>query len=220
MNTVKPEEKIGYRQHGALAERLDERGVNSERFNRLFDHPDATIALIELLGHDPVAIKAELDRLVAEIMPLLPRFEAQLSGWKVIEDRGQPLPTDFDPAVHLGALKLICVHAEGETYLKGETLLERARERQGEVVCFSQAHADWYLEHWDDERIPKEFRQAVETGDIYIVVTDTVLLGPNGGRYVLCLYWYDGRLLWDCSWLDDEGWDRSYQVVVPGDSSV
>ena len=224
MSTVKPEDRIGYRQHGALAERLDERGVDSERFNRLFEHPDETIALIDLLGAEPEKIKVELARMMVELKSLLPLFAERLAGWKVDEDLGGPLPDDWDPRPFLDGLMVGCVHPDGAEYMKGEDLVTEARKRLAGRGGFSQHELDWFYRHWDDVRIPDWFRQAVEEEDpekrIFLVATETILLSPDGNRAVLCLCWYGGRLRWGGLWLDGEDWGRGGRVLVPGDSSV
>lgn len=150
---------------------------------------------------------------------LLPRFAELLPGWTIAEDRGQPLPADFDPAAHLNELRPNRRRAWGRTIASGESILEWARRQQGDVVCFSQHHADWYLQNWDDERIPPWFRWAVESGDLeHIVVADTVLLSPNGDRFVLRLFchgeWGNAQLCWGKSWLSDY-LDNHSQALVP-----
>lgn len=171
--------------------------------------------LVEKLGEAIVAFIAETT------LTLLPLFADVLGkGWQVIEDRGSALPDDWDPRLFLEGLTIGCVHPDGQDYMKGEDLVTEARKRLAGRGGFSQHELDWFYRHWADERIPGWFRKAVESGEIYLVATETVLLRPRGFRYVLCLCWGDGRLSWDyVGCLGRERWGRLGQVLVPGDSS-
>lgn len=43
----------------------------------------------------------------------------------------------------------------------------------------------------------------------------TLLLNPNGNRYVLYLFWNDGKWNWNYNWLDNEWNDNNPSAVVP-----
>ncbi|MDO8472150.1 MAG: hypothetical protein Q7S64_03335 [bacterium] len=226
-----PHESIGRGQPDALADRLERKGERPEPgkprmtkwgFQVLLEQADLLASLVRLAQVDPERVEAELARLLAELKPLLPLFAERLTrtGWKVIEDLGSPLPDDWDPRPYLEGQKVDCVHPDGQEYMKGDDLVTEARARLVDRGGFSQHELCWFFRHWADERIPDWFRQAVESGEIYLIATETILLGPDGYRYVLCLYWSDGRLGWVCSGFDDGRWHRDLQVLVPGDSFV
>lgn len=214
-----PKLHIGRAQAGGLGDRLHEQGVTKHGLQNLVENLDETTALVELLAADPEKVKAALARMMAELKPLLPLFAERLVGWKVIEDLGSPLPGDWDPRLFLDGLMVDCVHPDGQEYMKGEDLVAEARKRLAGRGGFSQHELAWFYQNWQDERIPKWFRDAVESGEIYLIATETVLLDPDGDRCVLYLCWDDGQLDWDYYWLDRECWDRHHQFVVPGNSS-
>ena len=151
-------------------------------------------------------------------LALLPLFTEGLSkDWQVIED-GEALPDDWDPTEFFTGLELACVHVDGEAYLTGEELVKRIRERMNGRREFDQHILNWLFAHWDDPRIPTWFKEAVESGDIYVVATGTILLNPGGRRCVLCLYWDGSRLYWSCDWLSSGGWNRDDRGLVSSDS--
>lgn len=198
---------------------LHKMGVTDHGLQLLNENPDATIALITLLEADPEKITGELARLMAELKSILPLFTERLTGWKVDEDLGSPLPDNWDPRLFLKGLTIGCVHPDGQDNMKGENLVAKARNRLAGRGGFSQHELDKFYQNWDDERIPQWFRDAIDGGEICLATTDTVLLRPVGFRYALYLFCHDGQLDWHRKWLEDEDWSRSFQFLIPDNSS-
>lgn len=161
---------------------------------------------------------------VAEVSQvLMPRFAAQLKGWRIEEDLGEAVEEDGSWVEEFfRGLKIDCVHQgtaeEGEQHLVGDKLVKRLRAKIGDRRQFDQYVLDWLIDHWDDPRIPGWFKKVVESGQVVIMATGTILLNPLGLRYVLRLFWCDGQPHWGFDWLSYGGFCRKYRCLVPVDS--
>ena len=82
--------------------------------------------------------------------------------------------------------ELLKVLKEGESYIKGEELIKRAKELN---AASTQEDFDWFLAH--QEEIPREWR------DYYVVFADYTQRDCRGYLYVACLYF--GGEQWDLS---------------------
>ena len=131
----------------------------------------------------------ELPKMTIE--PLSDDFE--FSDWELVEDVG-PAPSEFE-------LELSEFLHDGESYVKGEIMLERAKE-MGDLA--GQRHAERIMR--ESQKIPVEWRAHS------LVIAGTVRLFPVGYRYVLVLCWGGDRWYSRWYWL---GYGlRSYSRVV------
>ncbi len=56
---------------------------------------------------------------------------------------------------------------------------------------------------------PESIRRVVER-----TILCTVLRNPNGNRYVLYLYWDDGKWRWNYNWLDNDWGANALSAVL------
>lgn len=113
-------------------------------------------------------------------------------GWELLEDVG------FTPALTSPAqLELVSFLEDNESYVNGETMLQRARGKLN--ANLGQQHAEWLLEH--QVEIPEEFKEH------YLAFTGTVWHRPHGRRHVPCDGW---RL--NFRWLGNH-WDGIDRLV-------
>ncbi len=96
-------------------------------------------------------------------------YDKRQDGWKLLEDV---------PLVGTPTLELAEFLRDGESYVKGEVMLSRAKEL-GNMA--SQRHAERMLACAG--QIPESWR------DFYLVFPGTVWQGTIGDRYVPYLYW-------------------------------
>ena len=80
----------------------------------------------------------------------------------------------------------------------------------------SKNEVTWYkvLGHYDAEYDSilrsRKLLGVVEQETLY-----TILRNPNGNRYVLYLYWNDGKWRWNYNWLDNDWNDYNPSAVCP-----
>lgn len=132
----------------------------------------------------------------------------------------------FDPVTFIGrgwsldepedarALKLAAVDFAGVTFatclqederrITGEEKLRRLKECK---VIRLDAKVGQALYEEEGHQTLEWLRK--EKGITYLDFLGTILRGPYGYRFVLCLVWREGRWHWDCSWLDRD-WLESY----------
>jgi len=120
------------------------------------------------------------------------RFNMTKDGW---------VAEDVDAIVGEPTLCLDEVLREGESYVKGDVMLERARE-MGDLA--GQLHAMRLRDqHY---RIPVEWRGKI------LVFAGTVRPGPIVGLSVACLGWLGGRWCFYFRWIGD-GFNDYHRVV-------
>jgi hypothetical protein len=112
-------------------------------------------------------------------------YDKTKNGWELVEN--VPLE-NIEPTLELSDFL-----QEGENYIIGTTMLERAK-KLGNLA--GQLHAERLLSQQQD--IPKEWR------DYYLVFAGTVWRDSDGNLYVPYLGWGGGR--WDLNfdWLDND----------------
>jgi hypothetical protein len=91
-----------------------------------------------------------------------------------------------------------------EEKLKGEAKLDRLK-KLGHI----RLDAKVFQTLWENQHlIPSSWKEKMNGNTTYIFFDGTVLRDPNGGRYVLSMYWFDGRWRWRAYWLGHD-WDSS-----------
>jgi len=84
-----------------------------------------------------------------------------------------------------------------ETSVKGETKLARLKKAN-----YVRLDAKVFQTLWENQHlIPLQWKEKTNGNTTYIFFDGTVLRGPYGYRYVLCLYWHDDAWSWDARWL-------------------
>jgi hypothetical protein len=119
-------------------------------------------------------------------------------GWKIEEEDERSLAlTEVD----LTAVRFETMLKDRETYVKGETKLERLK-KAGHV----RLDAKVFQRLWENQYlIPEHWKEKTNGNTTYIFFDGTVLRDSNGNRYVLYLYWRGGAWDWGVRWLGD-GW--------------
>ena len=130
-------------------------------------------------------------------------------GWSIAEEESLALALaeiNLDEVCFESMLML----KEGETSVKGETKLERLK-----VAGHVRLDAKIFQTLWEENQrlIPEGWKEKIDGKIRYIFFDGTILLSPDGSRYVLCLYWDGGRWYWRYIWLDG-GWDADRPSAV------
>jgi len=115
-------------------------------------------------------------------------------GWSIAgQDKRSLALTEVD----LTKVQLSTMLRDGETSIKGEEHLERLKK----AGCV-RLDAKVFQTLWENqELIPEAWKERINGNIRSIHFTGTELRRPGGGRYVLYLYWHDGRWSWGCRWL-------------------
>ncbi len=120
-------------------------------------------------------------------------------GWKIAEEDERSLAL---AEVNLDDVQFEDMLESGETFIKGETKLERLK-----VAGHIRLDAKIFQTLWENQQlIPESWKEKINGNTRYIFFDGTILLSPDGGRYVLYLYWLAGWWYWDCRWLGRD-WD-------------
>lgn len=117
-------------------------------------------------------------------------------GWTIEEQDERSLAlTEID----LSKVKFETCLQEGETNIQGEEKLKRLKQAD-----HIRLDAHFFLTLWKNKHlIPESWKEKTNGNTTFIFFDGTVLRGPGGRRYVLCLCWRDGRWDWRCYWLGD-----------------
>ncbi|NTW75912.1 MAG: hypothetical protein HGB34_03350 [Candidatus Moranbacteria bacterium] len=119
-------------------------------------------------------------------------------GWSIKEQDERSLKrAEFD----LTGIRLESMLEKGENRIDGEQRLGRLK-----VGKYVRLDAAVFLTLWKNQHlIPEQWKEKVNGNTRFIFFDGTVLRNPNGFRYVLYLYWDDGKWRWNYNWLGD-GW--------------
>lgn len=113
-------------------------------------------------------------------------------GWSIAEQDERSLAmTEVD----LNKVTFETTLRAGETSIQGEEKLKR-------LIASGKIRLDARVfQHlWENqELIPESWK--TKSG---IFFDGTILRSPDGNRFVLYLYWGDGRWVWHCYWLDSD----------------
>ena len=111
--------------------------------------------------------------------------------------------------VDLSKIRLETTLKPGETPVIGEERLKRLK-KAGHI----RLDAKVFQTLWENQSlIPEKWKEKTNGNTTYIFFDGTVLRDPDGDRYALCLYWYDGEWYWYYDWLDVD-FGASYPSAV------
>jgi len=127
-------------------------------------------------------------------------------GWSIEEQDERSLSiTELD----LDKVQFKTCFKSGENLIKGEEKLKRLKA-DGRV----RLDAKIFQMFWGNlHLIPGSWKEKVNGNIRFILFDGTILRGPDGDRYALSLYWYDGEWRWHCRWLEG-GWIANILSVV------
>lgn len=102
--------------------------------------------------------------------------------------------------VDFAKVRLVSMLKKRESFIKGEERLKRLKG-----VGNIRLDAKVFQTLWENQSlIPESWKEKTDGNVTFIFFDGTVLRSPGGGRYVLYLYWDDGRWGWYYSWLEDD----------------
>lgn len=135
-------------------------------------------------------------------------FPSLGKGWKVAEQDERSVALT---ELILDSVQFLHMLEQGETYVKGEKKLERLK-KAGHI----RLDAKVFQTLWENQTlIPARWKEKTNGNTTFIYFDGTVLLGPGGSRFVLCLFWDGGGWRWGYGWLGSEWSGRSPSAVVP-----
>lgn len=127
-------------------------------------------------------------------------------GWSIDEQDERSLKLN---EVDLAKVKFETCLKEGETIIKGEEKLKRLKN-----TGYTRLDARFFLTLWQNQHlIPEAWKEKTNGNTTLIFFDGTVLRRPDGGRFVLFLFWRGGRWSWHCRWLGHD-WDADRPSVV------
>lgn len=134
------------------------------------------------------------------------KFPGLGAGWSIEEEDENSLAlTEID----LTQVLLEHMLHEGETHIKGEEKLKRLKK----TGCI-RLDARVFQTLWENQsKIPKSWKELVNGNTKFIYFDGTILRGPGGGHFVLCLCWLAGEWHWRAYWLG-LGWLRRRPSAV------
>lgn len=98
----------------------------------------------------------------------------------------------------------------GEASISGEEKLRRLK-----AAGHIRLDAKIFQILWENkDKIPESWKEKINGNTRYIFFDGTTLRGPEGGRYILCLYWSGGEWRRYCSWLEFDWFDSSPSAVL------
>lgn len=112
----------------------------------------------------------------------------------------------------LDQVQLVTCLKRGESVTTGEERIKRLRT-DGRVRLDENA----FQAFWENRaQLPDRFKERVNGNTQFIFFDGVVLRGSDGGRYTLCLCFFDGGSWdWHCNWLgDDRDADLSSAVLA------
>ena len=127
-----------------------------------------------------------------------------LTGKEEQDDRSLDV-TEID----LSKIQLVTMLKARDSVITGEEKLKRLK--RAKHICLD---AKVFQTLWENQdRIPEAWKERVNGNIQYVCFDGTVLRSPNGIRYVLYLYFLEGRWYWLCRWLGS-GWDSGRPSAV------
>jgi hypothetical protein len=127
-------------------------------------------------------------------------------GWTIEEQDKRSLALE---QVDLANVRLEHMLKKDESWIKGDEKLKRLKK-----AGYIRLDAKVFQTFWENQAlIPESWKEKTNGNTTFIFFDGTILRDPYGSRYVLYLYWRDGRWHWSCHWL--EGcWNVIYPSAV------
>ena len=128
-------------------------------------------------------------------------------GWTIEEQDERSLALD---QVNLAKVRLEHMLKKGEIWIKGEKKLRRLKSAN-----YIRLDAKIFQTLWQNQHlIPEQWKEKTNGNTTFVYFNGTILRNPYGDRYVLDLYWDDGRWDWDYSWLEFDWYVDSPSAVL------
>ncbi|MBU3969017.1 hypothetical protein KJ991_02270 [Patescibacteria group bacterium] len=128
------------------------------------------------------------------------------SGWSIEEQDEKSLALT---EINITKVMFETTLEKGEKAVNGEEKLKRLKEKN----CI-RLDAKIFQTLWENQNlIPKEWKEKTNGNTTFIFFDGTILRGSSGFRYVLHLYWGDGKWSWDYCWLVGD-FDVGYPSTV------
>lgn len=152
------------------------------------------------------------------------KYDKTSNGWELVRPEGEDwrqwpadptavgpaVPESWDPTRIPELFEEISFLHEGETYVNGLVMRQRALDEYG--CPDGQFLAEWLLEN--QQHIPEIWRGH------YLVFAGTVWRDRDGDLRVAYLYWNDERWCLHFDWLGSDGWGDVDRLMRRCDSSV
>lgn len=127
-------------------------------------------------------------------------------GWRVGEQDERSLGLN---QVDLARVRLEHMLRKGEERINGEERLKRLKK-----AGYVRLDAKVFQTLWEDQTlIPESWKKKTNGNITFIFFDGTIFRYPVGGRFILCLYWGDGRWRWSYDWLESD-WDVCHPSAV------
>lgn len=127
-------------------------------------------------------------------------------GWIIDEQDERSLAL---AKVDLLQVRLVSMIKNGEESIQGEEKLKRLKATGNIRLDAGVFQALWE----NQELIPAEWEEKTKEYTTYVFFDGTIIRDPYGRRYVLCLYFGDGRWDWNYFWLGHH-WCANYPSAV------
>jgi hypothetical protein len=128
------------------------------------------------------------------------------NGWSIVEEDKRSLKlTEVDLA-----------KVSFKTTLKGRENTVVGNEKLKRLIASGDIRLDAkvFQTLWENQHlIPEAWKQPTNGNTTYVFFDGTILQHSGGGRYVLDLFWSDGRWRWRYVWLDVQ-WDANRPSAV------
>ena len=116
------------------------------------------------------------------------------SGWPIEEQDEKSLALT---EINITEVVFETTLEKGEKNIKGEDKLKRLKEK--DII---RLDAKIFQTLWENQYlIPEKWKEETKVNATFIFFDGTILLGSSGFRYILHLYWGDGKWSWDYCWL-------------------
>jgi len=113
------------------------------------------------------------------------------SDWTIDEQDERALALD---KIDLAEVRLEHVFKENETRIEGKERLKRLK-KAGHI----RLDAAVFLKLWENqELIPESWKEQIGGQVMNVCFDGTIFRDPDGRRWTLYLFWYDGRWCWSC----------------------
>jgi hypothetical protein len=180
-----------------LANNADWSALNSEMLQKVIDNPKTVGMQFTLFlknGGKVIVVEPKIipiNRIYA-FDPIA--FIGQ--GWKIVEQDERSLALN---EIDLSKILFETMLTPTETTITGEDKQKRLKHA-GHI----RLDAKIFQTLWENQHlIPESWKEKVNGNTKYILFDGTVLQNSHGHRYVLYLYWHDGRWHWYYVWLVD-----------------
>ncbi len=140
--------------------------------------------------------------------PFNPEFVGQ--RWKIDTDEQEDTRSLGLTQLDLTAIRFKTMLKDGESFIDGEEKIKRLKTSKNIRLDVKIFQTLWENKHL----IPERWKEKTNGNTTYIYFDGTILLNPDGDRYVLCLCWDGGEWDWDYIWLDNAWFANDPSAVL------